>query len=457
MHPQADQWIDERANDIIAAVQKSVSFRSVYSDSGEPGAPFGNPCRDMLLYALSLCEGFGFAVNNLDGYIGYADFGEGEEMLGILTHIDVVPEGEGWHHDPFGGEIVGGCIVGRGTQDDKGPAMASIFALAAVKAAGLHFRRRVRLIFGCDEESGMRCLQHYKTVNAQMPDLAFSPDAMYPLVNSEKNIFHARYTAAFPSALRLSAGTVVNAVPGKAVAIVPFDRDMVLEAAAQCPRDGFHYAAESTGGGNRIIVTGKATHASTPQQGKNALQAMLQLFNRLPLAGEDRQAVAGLARVFKMEYNGETVGLDFSDDSGRLTLNLGLMDWNEEGYSLSLDIRAPITVSQDLLLEKLDAAFKEIGATREEHSFSEGYYVPEDNELVRTLLNVYAARTGENAVPHRIGGGTYARHLPLAVAFGPERPNRENLVHMADESLCIEDLIEDVKMYADAIIALAAE
>lgn len=280
---------------------------------------------------------------------------------------------------------------------------------------------------------------------------------MYPLVNSEKNIFHARYTAAFSSTLRLTAGTVVNAVPGKAVATAPFDKDMILEAAGQCPKDGFRYLTEAAEGGNRIIVTGKATHASTPQQGKNALQAMLQLLNRLPLAGEDRKAVAGLVQAFGMECNGETVGLDLSDDSGRLTLNLGLMDWNERGYSLKLDIRAPITAGQDTLLEKLDAAFKEIGASRAEHSFSEGYYVPEDNELVRALLNVYAARTGGKAVPHRIGGGTYARHLPMAVAFGPERPNRENLVHMADESLCIEDLIEDTKMYADAIIALAAE
>lgn len=457
MHPQVDRWIDEHTNDIIAAVQKSVSYRSVYSDSGVPGAPFGMPCRDMLYYALSLCDGFGFAIKNLDGYIGYADYGEGEEMLGILSHLDVVPEGEGWHHEPFGGEIVDGCIVGRGTQDDKGPAIASIFALAAVKAAGLCFRRGVRLIFGCDEESGMRCLQHYKTVHARMPDMAFSPDAKYPLVNSEKNIFHARYTAAFPSALHLFAGTVVNAVPGKAVATVPFDRDIVLEAAEQCPKDGFHYMAEAAEGGSRITVTGKATHASTPQQGKNALQAMLSLLNKLSLAGDDRKAVVGLARAFKMEYNGAAIGLDLADDSGRLTLNLGLMDWNERGYSLTLDIRAPITVGEDLLLKKLDAAFKEIGAARAEYSFSKGYYVSEDNELVCTLLNVYAARTGEAAVPHRIGGGTYARHLPMAVAFGPERPNRENLVHMADESLCIEDLIEDTKMYADAIIALATE
>jgi succinyl-diaminopimelate desuccinylase len=456
MHPIVDRWIDEHKGDIVAAVQKSVSFRSVGVDSDEPGAPFGIPCRDMLLHTLALCGSFGFDTKNLDGYIGFADFGEGEETLGILSHLDIVPEGEGWQHDPFGGEIVDGQIVGRGTQDDKGPAMAAIYALAAVKEAGFRFRRKVRLIFGCDEERSMRCLKYYKA-HAQMPDLAFSPDAMYPLVNSEKNIFHARYTAAFPSALRLQAGTVVNAVPGKAAATAPFPKETVLAAAAQCPSDGFSYEAEACEGGSRITVTGKAAHASTPEAGKNALQAMLLLLDKLPLTGMDKRVVAGLVRAFGMECHGETVGLDISDDSGRLTLNPGLMDYNEQGFSITLDIRAPISAGCDLLLEKLDAAFAGFGASRAEYMFSEGYYVPEDNELVRTLLDVYAARTGERTPPHRIGGGTYARHLKMAVAFGPERPNRENLVHMANESLYIEDLIEDTKMYADAIIALATK
>ncbi len=454
MHPVVDRWIDEHKGDIVAAVQKSVSFRSVGVDSNEPGAPFGFPCRDTLLHTLGLCDGFGFETTNLDGYIGYADFGEGKETLGILSHLDIVPEGEGWEHDPFGGEIVDGQIVGRGTQDDKGPAMAAIYALAAVKAAGFLFRRKVRLIFGCDEERNMRCLKHYKE-HAKMPDMAFSPDAKYPLVNSEKNIFHAQYTAVFSSALRLQAGTVVNAVPGKAVATVPFSKETVLAAAAQCPSDGFSYEAETCEGGSRVVVTGRAAHASTPEAGKNALQAMLLLLDHLPLEGADKRAVSGLVQAFGMEYYGETVGLDISDDSGRLTLNLGLMDWNEQGFSITLDIRAPISAGCDLLLRKLDAAFTDFGASRANYTFSEGYYVPEDNELVRTLLDVYAARTGEYTPPHRVGGGTYARHLKMAVAFGPERSNRENLVHMANESLYIEDLIEDTKMYADAIIALA--
>ena len=456
MNPIVDRWIDAHKGDIVAAVQKSVSFRSVGVDNDEPGAPFGVPCRDVLSYALTLCDGFGFVTRNLDGYAGCADFGEGAETLGILSHLDVVPAGDGWQHDPFGGEIVEGHIIGRGTQDDKGPAMAAIYALAAVKAAGLGFRRKVRLIFGCDEERGMRCLEYYNA-HEKMPDMAFSPDAMYPLVNSEKNIFHACYKAKFSSALRFTAGTVVNAVPGKAVATIPFPRETALSAAAQCPTDGFVYEAESCESGCRVTVTGRAAHASTPAAGRNALQAMLFLLNRLPLAQEDKRAVAGLVGAFGMECHGETVGLDLSDESGRLTLNLGLIEWNEQGFSITLDIRAPISVGRELLQGKLDAAFASFGAVRADSTFSEGYYVPEDNELVRTLLGIYAARTGEHTPPHRIGGGTYARHLKMAVAFGPERPNRENLVHMANESLPIDDLIEDTKMYADAIVALATK
>ncbi len=456
MNPMVDRWIDEHRGDIVAAVQKCVSIRSVGVDSNESGAPFGAPCRDVLSYTLALCDEFGFATKNLEGYAGYADLGEGAQTLGILAHLDVVPAGDGWQHDPFGGEIVEGRILGRGTQDDKGPAMAAVYALAAVNAARVSFRRKVRLIFGCDEERGMRCLKYYKTCE-EMPDLAFSPDAMYPLVNSEKNIFQARYTAAFPSKLHLNAGTVANAVPGKAMATVPFPKEAVLAAAAQCPAGGFSYDADACEGGCHITVTGKAAHASTPDAGKNALQAMLLLLSKLPIWGDDKRTVLGLVDAFGMECHGESVGLDLSDESGRLTLNLGLMDWNEQGFSITLDIRAPISVGRAQLEEKLDAAFASFGASRMNSTFSEGYYVPEDNELVRTLLDIYAARTGEHAPPHRIGGGTYARHLKMAVAFGPERPNRENLVHMANESIPIDDLIEDTKMYADAILALATK
>lgn len=450
-----DRFIDEHAQALIKALQESLGFKSV-SGEGLPDAPFGKGCRDALDHALGLCREFGFDTLDLDGYIGCADCGEGSETLGILAHLDVVPAGDDWTHDPFGGEIVDGRIVGRGALDDKGPAMAMIFALAAVKAEGRPFKRKVRLLFGCDEECGMRCLQYYRKSNQPMPDLAFSPDAEYPLVNCEKSIYHAKFRKAFDSCLCLTAGTVVNAVPGKAVALLPLPMETVASLSADYEaKFGFPCACRATEAGTELSVHGVAAHASMPENGKNALQAMLRLLRELPLSAADAAVAAQLCGSFGMEYYGESLRLDKLDDAGRLTLNLGLMHWDAQGFTLDIDIRAPISMRQEEIREKLSAPMLRMGAELVEESFSQGYLVPESSELVGTLLSVYQARTGDMRPPKHIGGGTYARCLPKAVAFGPERENRENLIHMANEAIYIEDLIDDAKMLAAAIAKLA--
>lgn len=453
MNREVDLWIERHSDDMIRDLQKLVSFKSVsHKELARPGAPFGPECRKALTHVLGICHDFGFADTDMDGYIGYADYGEGEETLGVLTHLDVVPEGEGWSSDPFAAEIADGIMTGRGVLDDKGPAITAVYALAAIKAAGLPLKRRVRLMFGCDEEAGMACLEHY-IANEKLPDMAFSPDAEYPLVIAEKNIFHARYVKEYGSRITLKAGTVVNAVPGKAVATAPCCPRCVEKAIGG--EEGF--TVEAIDGGSRITATGIAAHASMPESGKNAIQMLLGLMTRLELPEEDGLAVENLYNTFKAEVHGETVGLDSADESGSLTLNLGLMDWNEKGYALSIDIRSPMCTGRDIILEKLDAAFQGLGARREYESFSPGCCMPEDSELVSRLLGAYRERTGDYNPPKRIGGGTYARHLKNAVAFGPERDDRENRVHMADESVPVQDLIENAKLVADGIMALCCE
>lgn len=450
MNSKTDLWIDGRREEMISALQQLISFRSISCRAeAQPGAPFGPQCKEALTHTLKVCEGMGFATRDMDGYIGYADFGAGTETLGILTHLDVVPEGDGWTKaGPYEGKVIDGYMIGRGTMDDKGPAIASIYALAAVKEAGYQFRRNVRLIFGCDEESGMGCLTHYME-HEPVPDLAFSPDAEYPLVNSEKNIYHGTLRYEYPSSVTLKAGTVVNAVPGFAEAVVPCDLAAVQAAIGSM--EGFE--AKAVPGGVSILATGCAAHASTPENGKNAIQMLVGLLCTLPLPQQDIAALVALKTAYGMEYHGESIGLDKADDSGRLTLNLGLMDWNEQGYSLSIDIRAPISVGHEELSEKLAASLP--GARLTDESFSHGHYVPEDSELVSGLLKVYRSRTGDMSAPRRIGGGTYARHFDTAVAFGIEREGRESRMHMVDESLNMDDFIEDAKLMADAIIELA--
>lgn len=458
MNQRVDQWIDDHAPDLISGLQTCLSYKTV-KDPGTagPGAPFGRGIAACLEDALAQARALGFETKNLDGYCGTVDFGAGEEQLAILCHLDVVPEGTGWTYPPYGAEIHEGMLYARGAMDDKGPAFAALYAMAAVKAQGIPMRRRVRLILGCDEESGMECLAHYNKVE-KAPDLAFSPDAEYPVVNSEKMIFHAEYRKKYASKLTIKAGTVANAVPGEAEAELALSLNRILPILeAFMEKSEYACTAEAIEGGCRIRATGAAAHASMPEKGKNALLALLALLDRLPLEGEDAKTVAGLTSALRFDYHGEALGLDQEDASGRLTLNAGVVDWDQTGIRrLTIDIRAPISASGQEIREKLCAGFAPAGLVETAAKWSEGYYIPPESELVSSLLDVYAARSGKRLPPLAIGGGTYARHLKNAVAFGIERPGEPVSIHMPDECMNLAHLVEDTKILADAILALAA-
>lgn len=453
-----DKWIDEHKNELIEKLQQCISIKSVRDDStAKAGAPFGEGPAKCLENALKTASELGFKATNLDGYCGTVDYGTGEELLGILAHLDVVPEGEDWKYPPYGGEIHDGRLYGRGTMDDKGPAFAALFGLAAVKASGVETKRRVRIILGCDEECGMECLDHYKEV-AEMPNMCFSPDASYPIVNSEKIIYNSSYHKEYPSMISIKAGTVTNAVPGKAQVFVPLCSCMVQSAVDKLGDTGFTYDISDAEGGTDITVNGVAAHASAPFDGKNAFLAALQLLNTLSLPKEDAKTVAALMNVLKFDCHGETIGIDAEDDSGRLTTNVGVVEWDETGIKrLTMDIRAPISADGNLITEKLCAAFATAGLSEIRHSWSEGYCISPDSELVSKLLGVYNDFFKTDAKPMAIGGGTYARHLKNAVAFGTERADEPACLHMANENIRVDYLIEDAKIMANAILALAAK
>lgn len=458
MNPKVDAWLDAREGAIVKAVQEIIAIPSVKAEPA-PGAPFGADIKAALDHALALAAGLGFAVKDLDGYAGYAEFGEGEELVGILCHLDVVPAGVGWTYPPFGGELHDGRIYGRGTVDDKGPAVAALYAMAAVKECGLPMKRRVRLILGCDEESGMQCLEHY-CKHAEIPAMSFSPDAEYPLVNSEKHGFGADYRMPYASSITIQAGERANVVPGEATATVPLPLARILPILeAYLEKSEYGCSAEAVDeASSKITVRGLSAHASLPEQGRNAFFALVDLLDRLPLSEADAKAVAGIARAFGFECHGESFGLDKTDASGRLTLNVGVIDWDETGIRrLSIDIRAPITMERGEIETALNARLNPVGLTAARTSFSKGYCMPPESELVSKLLAVYSARTGAPAAPLAIGGGTYARHLPNAVAFGCEIPGHEAAIHMPNEYITVEDLMFNVRVLADAVAALGCK
>ena len=297
MNRTVEAFIDSKKDDIIRSVQQSVRYPSVEGEPAGEGAPFGLAVKGALEHALELGRSLGFDVTNLDGYAGCIDYGKGEEMLGVVCHVDVVPEGEGWNYPPYGAEIADGKIYGRGTMDDKGPAICAIYALAAIKEAGLKMKRRVRIILGTNEETGWGCMNHYKKV-AEIPTLTFSPDADYPLVNSEKGIYHPTFRCAVKTNIRVNGGTRANVVCGKVKLFVPVAENLIRDHLSVVTDRGMTVDMEPVQNGTELTINGLDAHGSMPELGKNAMQAAFALLAELPLADADKRVAKLLHERF---------------------------------------------------------------------------------------------------------------------------------------------------------------
>ena len=451
MNSTVDTILERDREKLIASLQESIRIPST-EGAPEPGMPFGRNVSEALRHALDTASSLGLRTTDMEGYVGCVEHGEGEEMLGVICHMDVVPEGTGWKHPPYGAVIEDGIMYGRGTLDDKGPAFAAIYALAAIKEAGIPLKRRIRVILGTNEETGWGCMDYYRE-HGEAPTLGFTPDGEYPVVNSEKGILHTTFEKRFPSSLRMKAGTRPNVVPGRLEAFIPCCPCKLREAVEKAGLEKFRFEIEEAEGGCNMTVIGLDAHASMPEAGLNSIQAAFTVLDLLALPGEDGERIAIMHRALGMGMHGESMGLDITDDSGRLTLNPGVIDWNEEGIvDFKIDVRHPITLSAEAV-KAAECAALDMPITHE-HA-QHGLFVPADSELVSKLLDVYAARTGERPAPLAIGGGTYARAFSNVVAFGCEIPGHPAPVHMPNEFISIEDLMFNVHMIADAMLALA--
>jgi succinyl-diaminopimelate desuccinylase len=461
--------VDSMKEDIIRTTQELIRFRSV-EEAPEPGAPFGKPMRECLDRALELCEEMGFATKNIDGYAGHAEFGEGEDIVGILVHMDVVPEGSGWSVDPYGGEVIDGKLFGRGSIDDKGPAAAVMYALKAVKESGEKFNKRVRIIFGCDEESGRwDCMKHYFQ-SEEMPSCGFSPDADFPIINSEMGITIFNLSKEFkqnnPSS---NAGIKINYIKGG-------NRPNMVPDYCECELDiqkdfeeSFREKVEfmkknqnadiriETKGSRYIVKSyGISAHGSTPDKGLNAVSQMISLLEKLQLNDDEKSDfVRFMADSIGMETDGKSFGLYMRDDvSGKLVFNLGVFELNEKAATATVNVRYPVTKTRDEVYDIIQKKSLEAGIQYDEVTGKAPLYVPADNPLVQKLSAVYKRATGEDATLISIGGGTYSRAIKNAVAFGPLFPGQLELAHQKDEYIGVEELIKCTKIYADAIFEL---
>ena len=467
--------VEQDKEGLINATQELVRIKSV-RDTPQPGAPFGEGPAKALDEALQIASDLGFATTNLDGYIGYAEYGEGDEYVAMLAHLDVVPEGEGWTYPPYGAEIHDGRIYGRGAIDDKGPAMASLYALKAVRDANLTLGKRVRVIFGCSEETGGLDVEHY-LLREKEPVSGFTPDAYFPAIYAEKGLMSFDMSKNLSDdisaeseeeikIMSIQGGTAYNIVPDKAVARVrAADPDQVREACSEFAGEtGYNLTAEIESGNDdaagTVLITslGKAAHGSTPEKGTNAAMQLIAFLATLDMgSSEMSEAIRFLNASIDMETDGKSFGLAMEDEpSGNLTLCVGLVNATPERMVLGLNIRYPVTYSFQDVMARFNQTIEGTGFVAENWQANQSpLFYPKDSPLILTLTRVYAEQTGRNESAIAIGGGTYAKEMPNIVASGPMMPDQEEVEHQANEYIAVDHLINITKIYAQDIYELA--
>jgi succinyl-diaminopimelate desuccinylase len=421
----------------ITDLQSIVRYPSTLSDS-VGNYPYGKAIGEALEWFLTLGKEYGFDVVNVDHQAGYIEFGTGEE-IGILGHLDVVPVGDGWTYGPFNPVIENGKLYGRGVNDDKGPTMAAFYAMRALKEMNVPLTRKIRLILGTDEESGMRCIKHYLT-KYNPPVIGFAPDATFPLIYAEKGIHSCQITGVETQIKSFQAGQRLNMVPERAVA--ELDIDLSSEFHAYLKETGLQGQVT----GNEYQLLGKAAHAMQPDEGINAAVKLGQFLVRY-IETPFTQALSTI------DTTGKAFGIDYTDDEmGPITFNVGVVSVKNGMFTIKVNARIPKDYPY---MNHYKEALSQYG-NYQELNHSPVHYVPRDSELVQTLLKAYQEVTGDTtSQPVTIGGGTYARMLPNAVAFGALLPGREDVAHRVNEYMVVEDLYTAVDIYTKALLALA--
>ena len=457
MQNKIKDYIYSHKDEILADLAALVEIPSVRGEAVE-GAPFGTEPKRALDKMLEICDGMGFSTSCCMDVVGSADYApdNAEIALGILCHMDVVPcEPENWATDPYKVTEKDGILYGRGVIDDKGPAVAALYAMKCVKDLGIPLKKGVRFIFGTDEENGSGDMEIYMK-HEKLPPNVFTPDGSFPVINVEKGMMRSfvggRYEGGAVKCFR--GGSIPNAVPDKAYAEVQAALADV-EAAIAADKSGAVFNAEEKDGIVCITAGGKSAHASTPESGINAVTALISLLNRLPNDGTQADILRGLERIFPFgETDAASVGLKASDKTGATTLVFSIFNMEDGECSGVVDVRFPTCLNLSVVEEKERAALASAGCTLDKFMGDEPHCVDEDSEFVQSLLRVYERNEGEKGRCIAIGGGTYVHHVDGGVAFGVERGDTDYHMHGADEFITVDELLRDAVMFADAIVEI---
>ncbi len=452
-----------------------ISIKSVLGEPQE-GAPFGIECKKALDWFLDKANSFGFRTCNMDGYCGYAEYGEGDTCIGILCHLDVVPAGDGWTTDPYKLVIENGHLYGRGVVDDKGSVVMCLHALKEIKESAIKLSRRIRIIAGCNEEHGSACIKYY-VKHGEIPEMSFVPDADFPLINSEKGILHLMYSMPLDSFFKeniafIHGGESYNVVPDHAGISIFKDSPLGKKLLDLCDGKvdngiftssqvaggilaaGAHvedYSATDDGEAITIEAKGVAGHAMEPEKADNAIWKLFKFLSCF----DEGEIVTFMNNYICTPLGTEALGIYKEDEvSGNLTMNMGIIKVDDDRLHFSLDMRLPKCASHEEIKKQLLLKLPN-KSKLEAETFSPNLYVDKSSDLIKNLLGVYEKCTGKKGYCMICGGGTYARELPNAVAFGPAFEGAETNIHNADENVSVKEFDKAAEIYKEAMIALA--
>jgi len=463
MNEVLNKYIDNLKDKIIHDTCKIVDIPSIYKENSQD-APFGKDTLLALDYVLNIGKKFGFRTKNIDNMCGYIEFGEGEKLLGIIGHLDVVPAENDWTYSPFNSTVDNGNIYGRGTIDDKGPVIASLYAMKAV-ADNYTLNKRVRLILGLNEENDWKCIQRYKQTE-EMPDIAFSPDANFPCIYAEKTIesLYLKQKYIINPILYIedisTNNNAINVVPKYCSVTLKFDNSKIIDINSDIRKilGKYNYninIEEIDSSHIKLIFLGVSAHAAHPELGTNALSKLLiVLYDLFNLYNIQLSLLDYFVKYIGDDYTGKNLGINFKDESGSLTLNTAQFFLDNNNYlNIGFNLRIPVTVDYNIIekeFKKYSNDNLEVVVARIQYPL----YIEKNNPLVQNLCNIFNDYNNSNLEPAAIGGGTYARAFKNCISFGPQMPNSKDMCHQTDEYISIENLIFCAKVYAEAILAL---
>ncbi|MCL2522676.1 MAG: Sapep family Mn(2+)-dependent dipeptidase [Erysipelotrichales bacterium] len=444
--------IEKNFNSLVEDLRGLLKIESLLTEfKPESNAPFGPKLKETQEYLEGLLKRDGFTVHGQNNHYSFLEVGEGEETFAVLCHADIVPATGNWQFPPFGAVINDGKLYGRGTIDNKGPLMASYYAVKTLVEGKVKLKKKLRLIFGYDEETNMRCVQDYLK-NEKMPDYSFAPDGSFPLIYGEKGHFTGEVKGSVKNDLivEYNSGTRGNIVPDQVYCI--FSKNVKSEF------EQFLIDKKVKGEiiDNRYYIYGKSAHAMQPGVGFNANFPMIEFI----LSVDANNKIASyLEKYFLNDLKGVKLGINNSHpEFTDLTINLAIIKYDSDFLRIQFDIRYPGDFHHLVIEEKIKESFKDANFLLLEKIYiSPPHLVDRNSHLVKTLESVYRNISKDPKTPiYTTGGGSYARYLKNGVSFGPVFPNDQDVVHQSDEYISLEHLKKLYQIYLESLYLLCA-